>query len=195
MAETIVCGLFKILPFIWNKLTGIRCNKPMNGLVLPSTCGKSNLCKQLQPHKKEFKLLDLESAVMLEINKEDQEKLKELKDKGEMETYNAKFQVLAKSYIKKLRADFPKTKWILVASSIEILKYVGVPSDAIQCFAPSNEFFGKIKENIDPVMSAIADLSRQNLIVNSGNKQLNVFGDFAELFQIVCRIYNLKQKL
>lgn len=195
MAETIVCGLFKIIPFLWNKIAGIKCNKPINGLVLPSGCGKSTLCKQLQPHKKDFKLLDLESAVMLEISKEDQEKLKELKDKGEMETYNAKFQVLAKNYIKKLRSDFPKTKWILAASSIELLKYVGVPSNAIQCFAPSNEFFSKIKENIEPIIAGISELSRQNLIVNSGNKQLNVFGDFSELFQIVCRIYDLKQKL
>lgn len=192
MAETIVCSLFKFLPNIINFLRGIRCRSSLNGLVLP--LGKSQLVKNLQAHQKDMKLIDLEEQVKLEISKEENDKLQELKSRGEIQTYSQKFKVLSKTYVESLRKNFPKEKFILVASDMDILVYCGVKKRNIVSFVPSNMFWKQISESIeDGSLKAVYETARQNLIIN--NKSLNVFSTFEELYSVASRLFGLKAVL
>lgn len=187
--DTVVCALFKVVPTILNWIRGIKCSAPLNGLVLP--IGKSQLVKSLQAHQKNLKLIDLESQVLLEITKEEQEKLQELKNKQEMQTYNQKFKVLAKEYVKSLRTNFKKEKFILVASDMDLLVYCGCQKNNITSFVPSNAFWKQISESIeDGTLKAVYESARQSLIIN--NKSLNVFSNFDELYSMCSRLFGLK---
>jgi hypothetical protein len=189
MAETLACALFKFVPTIINWLRGVKCSSPLNGLVLPF--GKSQLVKSLQAHQKNLKLIDLEAQVLLEISTEDQQKLQELKNKQEVQTYSQKFKVLAKTYVESLRKNFKKEKFILVASDMDLLIYCGVKKSNITSFVPSNAFWKQISESMDdPTLRQVYEMARQNLIIN--NKSLNVFSDFSELYAMSSRIFGLK---
>jgi hypothetical protein len=187
--DQVVCAVFKIFPMVINWMRGIRCSAPLNGLVL--SIGKSQLVKSLQAHQKNLKLIDLESQVLLECSKEEQEKLQDLKNKQEMQTYNQKFKVLAKDYVKSLRTNFKNEKFILVASDMELLVYCGVKKNNITSFVPSNAFWKQIGEAIeDPTIKAVYESARQTLIIN--NKSLNVFSNYDELYSMCSRLFGLK---
>jgi hypothetical protein len=190
--ESLGCLLAKGLPFLWNLITGSRiCNASLQGLCLPY--GKSTIVKSLEAQKKNVKLIDLDSSALLEVSKEDETRLKELKEKNELQTYNQKVMVISRDYVFKLQKDFKGQKFILVSANYELLKFVGCKTGNIVSFCPSNDFWSKVRDTLEPAIVGVVDNVRQQLILN--NKKLQVFSSFDQLYEIASRIFELKAKL
>lgn len=190
--ESLGCLFAKGLPFLWRLITGSGiCNASISGIVLPY--GKSTFVKSLESQKKGSKIIDLDSSALLEVSKEDEMRLKELKDKNELQTYNQKVMVISRDYVSKLRKDFKNQKFILVSANYELLRFVGCKAGNIVSFCPSNDFWNKVRETLEPAVVQVVDGVRQQLILN--NKKLQVFSSFDQLYEIASRVFELKAKL
>jgi len=191
IAETVVCGLFSLIPVLINSLRGIKCGSIV-GIVIPKGSGKTTISKAFVKDDN-TELIDLENAIRLNVNDETLKKLDELKQKEELTSYNSKYYVLAKEYIKGLKKNFKNKTYYILSSDKDLLKYIGAKD--IYTFTPSNDFFNKIKSNLDPEEARLAETNRTNILLSQGRRDLLVFNSFEELSTLLNKVLKLKHKL
>ncbi len=187
----VVCGLFSMFDGIVKFIRRINCGNVL-GVVLPMGTGKSTVCSNFNVDEKTI-LLDLEEAVRLSLDNETLKKLDDLKARNEMTSYNSMFYIACRKYVKEQRKAFQHKRYILFSSDKKLLKYCGAKT--IHVFSPSDNFFNKIKANMEKEISELASKNRMEILLEQGTKNLNIFNNFDELANILGRILELKHKL
>lgn len=190
ISETVMCTIFGMLPAIFNFIRGVRCNDNI-GICVPAKSGKTQISKSFI-HSEKVELLDIENAVRLNCDDETLKKLDVLKASGELATYNSKFYVLARDYLKDLKKKFKKSYYVL-SSDKDLLKYLGCKH--IYVFSPSNDFWTKIKNNLPIDELEIAEKNRTEILLANGRRDLFVYNSFEELAVLLNKVLKLKHKL
>lgn len=181
-------GLTSIIKLVWNRFT---CNS-VQGVVIPASCGKTTLVKQLQSRDNSL-IVDFEEFLRLNIPKEDADRIVALQDRGETVSANLILYPIARDTLKELKKNHRFKRIIIVTSDLKLLEYMGVKSNII--LAPTSDFFTIIQSRIDSQEEkALNDQSRTDILLASKNK-LIPYASWDALRDIICSTLKLVPKL
>jgi hypothetical protein len=146
-------------------------------VVMSCKTGKSRMCEKLKGNNKVL-LVDVGESVEREngVNS------------------NVNYLVKAKEYVNKLRKDLKDHSLLLVVSSIDEAKFLGVEDKAIVCLTPSNDLFRRITENVPAAELRKVEADRLDLISSCGQDLLNIFDSFDNLYNVIRTTFKLSNK-
>ncbi len=191
MSEAVGClfgSLATVVKAVWNHFT---CNT-VEGVVIPSSGGKTTLVKQLQSRDNSL-IVDWEEYLKLNIPKEDADRICALQDRGEQVSANLILYPLARDALKELKKRFRFKRIIIITSDLKLLDYMGIKTKLV--LAPTSDFFTLIQSRIDSQEEkAINDASRTDILLASKNK-LVPYASWDQLRDVVCSALKLVPKL
>ena len=99
----------------------------------------------------------------------------------------------AKEYVKNLLVSFPKKQFLLLCSTVDEARELGVHDGLTFICTPTNELFNEILSNLSPSADkTIMEKARMSLISEADVSQLNIFSSFDELYSVIKTVYKLK---
>lgn len=178
--------------FFLRKLLRIRL-KSVSAVLIPSGCGKTSILKYLEAPKDTI-MIDLDATSLLSISEEQERRLKRFKDNNESQSYKQEIMIICRDYVKKLKRDFLKKKIILISSSYDILKYLGLSSEDINVYCPNNQLFTEICETNKERSKEMSD-NRTEILLQAGKNIRGIYASYNELYNLLIRDFGLKNKL
>jgi len=176
-------SIILLIPTIYRLAMKLKNNK-LKGIVLPPSTGKTFLSSNFNVDKYTT-LLDIETSTRLSLSEIELKQLDQLRDSGQISSYNSMFYIKCKEYLKNQKKAFKRNVFIVISSDRSLLKFIGINPSNILVFSPTNEFFEKICVNLDETKKSVATSARQNLLLETRKENLNVFNSFQELSNIL----------
>lgn len=162
------------------------------GLVIPASCGKTELVRQLNEMNNELLFIDIETECLYDIPDTEKKIILELK-KTNILLYNQKIFSICKNYILNLIQHIKNVKdkktIILLMSSVELQKYLKLNN--VLYYAPSKKLYQTIKA-FTGININMLDYTRNQL---NTIPSLKIYNDWFELSRLVITDLKLKMTL
>jgi hypothetical protein len=162
------------------------------GVIIPSSCGKTELVKQLNEMNNELLFIDIETECLHDIPESEKKIIIELK-KNNILLYNQKVFSICKTYIINLIQHIKNVKdkktIILIMSSVELQKYLKLEN--VLYYAPSKKLYQTIK-TFTNININMLDYTRNQL---NNIPSLKIYNDWFELSRLVITDLKLKMTL
>ena len=162
----------------------------MIGICIPRYSGKSTLCNSLD--STEYHIVDLEQLCQLQMTEAEKQTLEKMSAQS-VKSYSLHYYPLAKKYLDELRKSHKGKKFLVVASSVELLKYCKIKT--IRSYVPSNALTKNIQDNLTEVEARLFASSRVDIMLQSSKKALNSFNAFDDMVRDIAHVFKLQQRL
>jgi len=162
------------------------------GVVIPASCGKTELVKQLNEINNELLFIDVETECLFDLPDTEKKIIQELK-KTNILMYNQKIFSICKTYIinlvQHIKSVKDKKTIILLMSSVELQKYLKLES--VLYYAPSKKLYQQIK-SFTGININMLDYTRNQL---NTIPSLKIYNDWIELSRLIITDLKLKMTL
>lgn len=176
--------------FVARTLLRVQCLGSMQGICIPRHSGKSTLCNSLD--STEYHIVDLEELCRLQMTDAEKQTLEKMGAQS-VKSYSLHYFPLARKYLDELRKSHKGKKFLVVASSVELLKYCKIKN--IRSYVPSNELTRRLQDNLVDQEARLFATSRVDIMLQSSKKALNSFNAFDDMIRDVANFYKLQQRL
>lgn len=146
-------------------------------IVMSCSTGKTTLCAKLRGNN-DVLLVDVSQGVEVD---------------GDTNA-NINYLIKAKEYVDKIKKDLKNYQLILVCSSINEAKYLGVDNANIAVLTPSNSLFKELCSGRTSDQIAKMERERMELISACGEDVLNIFDSYESLYAVIRSTFKLKNK-
>lgn len=162
------------------------------GIIIPSSCGKSELLKILNEINNDLLFIDIETECLFDVPESEKKVIQDLK-KTNVILYNQKIYNLCKTYLLNLIQHIKNVKdkknIVILISSVELQKFLNIKHALY--YAPSKKLYQQIKSSSN-INVLLLDYTRNQL---NNNPSLKIYNDWFELSRLVINDLKLKMTL